>query len=66
MGEGNTVSGGTILGFDSTVVKEEPQQRIGLSCVEKRSSTLLSCWFITLQRYDMAVWTEWPVMSERC
>jgi len=36
MGEGNTVSGGTILGFDSTVVKEEPQQKIGLSYVESR------------------------------
>lgn len=36
MGEGNTVSGGTILGFDDTAVKEEPQQRIGLPCVYSR------------------------------
>jgi hypothetical protein len=36
MGEGNTVSRGTILGFDSTAVKEEPQQRLGLPCVESR------------------------------
>jgi hypothetical protein len=36
MGEGNNVSGGTILGFDSTLVKEGPQQKIGLPCVDER------------------------------
>jgi len=36
MGGVNTASGCTILGFDSTAVKEEPQQRIGLPCVESR------------------------------
>jgi hypothetical protein len=35
MDEGNTVSGGTILGFASTTVKEEPQRRIGQPCVAR-------------------------------